>query len=264
MLFRSVVDSDGGGKSSDWVFLRLRSADATCTLNAGSGLVVDVADRHGRRGLAQRLATKLCGVLPLTRHRLLGTEPSFEVVPAPGCGDGADAIILVLGLLSARVAEAAGLRPMAATAATFVQDVRLAAADAFADLREKVDGELSADRDVQQHLASSLACRSWLEKLVTKPAPPARRTRDVAAHGTRVLLPETDQAPVEPFLVLTWNVNGVLLPTSAQALQTLAFDPLRTTWTPCRRKFCVGVPTPSLCRSVAAELPSRVSTLTTR
>ena len=115
------------------MFLRLRSADATCTLNAGSGLVVDVADRHGRRGLAQRLATKLCGVLPLTRHRLLGTEPSFEVVPTPGCDDGADAIILVLGLLSARVAEAAGLRPMAATAATFVQDVRLAAADAFAD-----------------------------------------------------------------------------------------------------------------------------------
>ena len=70
---------------------------------------------------------------------------------------------------------------------------------------------------MQQHLASSLACRSWLEKLVTKPAPPARRTREAAAHGARVLVPETDQAPVESFLVLTWNVNGVLRPTSAQA-----------------------------------------------
>ena len=98
------------------------------------------------------MATKLCGVLPLTRHRLSGTQPSFEVLATPECDDGADAIVLVLGLLGARVAEAAGLRPMAATAATFVQDVRLAAADAFADLHAKVDGELNADREVLQHL----------------------------------------------------------------------------------------------------------------
>ena len=36
-------------------------------------------------------------------------------------------------------------------------------------------------------------------------------------HGPRVLVPETDGSPVEPFLALTWNVNGVLRPTSAQA-----------------------------------------------
>ena len=72
-LLPACVDSEGNGKSSDWVFLRLRSTDAFGTLNAGSGLAVDVADRHGRTGLAQRLATMLCGVLPLTRHRLLGT-----------------------------------------------------------------------------------------------------------------------------------------------------------------------------------------------
>ena len=119
--------------------------------------------------------------------------------------------------MSARVAQAAGLSPMIATTATYVQDVRLAAADAFADLREKVDGELSADRDVVQHLASSAACRAWLEKLVTKSAPPARRARDTSGIPASVLLPDTDAAPVEPVLTLTWNVNGVLRPKSAQA-----------------------------------------------
>ena len=40
-LLPVVVDSDGGGKSSDWMFLRLRSADAACTFNECSGLAVD-------------------------------------------------------------------------------------------------------------------------------------------------------------------------------------------------------------------------------
>jgi hypothetical protein len=199
------------------VFLRICSSDAESPLNEGDGLFVDVADQHIRKTLAQRVAAKLCGVLPRTRHRMLGTEPGCEVLATSECDDAADSIILVLGLLSARVGKAAGLRPMVATSAMYVQDVRHAAAEAFAFLRETVDAELSADRDVSQHLASSLACRSWLGKLVTKPAPLARKTREDTKGGARVTVPEVDGSFVEPFLVLSWNVNGVSRPKSAQA-----------------------------------------------
>ena len=115
------------------------------------------------------------------------------------------------------MAETAGLRPMAATVAAYVQDVRVAAADAFADLREKVDGELSAARDVLPHLATAAACRAWLEKLVTKPAPLARRARQVSTSGSGVAVAEAGSGAVEPFVVLTWNINGVQRPKSAQA-----------------------------------------------
>ena len=47
-----------------------------------------------------------------------------------------------------------------------MHDVRLAAADAFADLREKVDGGEGKDRDVLPHLADREVCTSWLRKLV--------------------------------------------------------------------------------------------------
>ena len=87
-LLPMCEDPEGTGKTSDWVFLRLRSADAASALNDGSGLVVEVADRHQRRGLARRVGAKLCGVLPLTRHLMLGTEPSVELVETPECEDG--------------------------------------------------------------------------------------------------------------------------------------------------------------------------------
>ena len=247
VLLPVCEDPEGNRKSSDWVLLRLRATEAARALNKGSGLVVEVADRHRRPGLAKRVSAKLCGVLPLTRHRLLGTEPSFEVVECPDCEDGMDSILLVLGLLSARVAETAGLRPMAAATATYVQDVRLAAAEAFADLREKVDGELSADRDVVPHLLTAGACRAWLEKLVTKPAPPVRRTRQPATHARCSRGTSTPSCGRSP----------------PRRPRTTARGPRRTTWRRSRLRCCAGSPTCSPCRSAAAPTASSASARST-
>ena len=52
---------------------------------------------------------------------------------------------------------------------------------------------------------------------MTKPTPLARKTREDTKSGARVTVPEVDGSSVEPFLVLSWNVNGVLRPKSAQA-----------------------------------------------
>ena len=65
---------------------------------------------------------------------------------------------------------------------TYVHDVRLSAAEAFADLRERVGGAMSADREVVTHLADKDACKAWLAKLVSKPRLALRQTRLPAAR----------------------------------------------------------------------------------
>ena len=131
------------------------------------------------------LGAKLCGSLPLTRHLLLGTGLSVELVETPGCEGGLGSSILVSGVLSAHVAETAGLRPMAATAAASV----------------RAHGLLPRTR-----LATTAACRAWLEKLVAKPAPLARWARQVSTSGSGVAVAEADSGAVEPFVMLTWNM----------------------------------------------------------
>ena len=44
LLLPVCVDPQGNGKSSDWLFLRLRSSDADAALNEGGGLDVEVAE----------------------------------------------------------------------------------------------------------------------------------------------------------------------------------------------------------------------------
>ena len=51
-------DPEGKGKVSDWVLLRVRSSEEGVALNDGSGLVVEVADRHQRIGLLVFLQPK--------------------------------------------------------------------------------------------------------------------------------------------------------------------------------------------------------------
>ena len=99
-----------------------------------------------------------------------------------------------------------------------MHDVRLSAAEAFADLRERVGGATGAGREVVTHLADKDACKSWRGKLVSTPRlalrqtrlPAARRVASVDAAGQNV-------AAVEPMVALTWNVNRQVQPTSAQA-----------------------------------------------
>ena len=177
---------------------------------------VCVADRHARPGLAERVGAKLCSVLPLPRSQLLGAAPQCEVAPCPDSDNAQDSVLAAFGLLCARVAEAAGVAPMPARGATYVHDVRLAAAEAFADLREKVDGALSSDREVVTHLADAGACRAWLAKLVSKPELVLRSTR-LPAPERSVHLASQEAAPVEPLSVLTWNVNQKHRPKSVQA-----------------------------------------------
>ena len=94
------------------------------------------------------------------RHQLLGNAPAFELAVCPEVEHGPDSVLAVLGLLSNRVAELAGVQAMPARGGTYVHDVRLSAAEAFADLRERVDGAMSADREVATHLADKDACKA--------------------------------------------------------------------------------------------------------
>ena len=95
-----------------------------------------VSDRCGRAGLAARVGDRLAAVLPLQRFRASGAAcATTDVEVSPDCQNRQDALLVVLGLLSARVAELAGLQPMRSQGDAFVHDVRLAAATAFADLR---------------------------------------------------------------------------------------------------------------------------------
>ena len=60
-------------------------------------------------------------------------------------------------------------------------------------------------------------CASWLRKLVSKPEIALRHARLSAPQRVALLQVGSDVAPVDPVLVLTWNVNQKVRPTSAQA-----------------------------------------------
>ena len=93
----------------------------------------------------------------------------------------------------------------------------VAVADAFADLRSKVDGDPGHGREVLPQLPDAEACRSCLRKLVAKPEVVLRHAR-LSAPQRATLLEEAGGAlPVEPCTALTWNVNQKLQPLSAQA-----------------------------------------------
>ena len=99
----------------------------------------------------------------------------------------------------------------------FVHDVRLAAATAFADLRERVDGEDGRSREVTLRLDSPDSCREWLQKLVSKPQALVRQPRLSGPQRVATTRGSADIASVEPCAVLTWNVCQKHRPTSAQA-----------------------------------------------
>ena len=213
-------DPEGSGVRWDWVFARVAAAEAGTSLNLADALRTFVADRHGRPGVARRVGERLLAVLPLPGYFLLrgGAGPeTAELVPCPGCENRQDAVLGAFGLLSARVAELAGVPCMPATGATFVRDVRAAAAEAFAHLREKVDGDARGDRDVLARLADREACLAWLRKLVSKPALLLRGARLTVPQRVALLEENAEVAPVEPCTVLTWNVNQKDRPKSAQA-----------------------------------------------
>ena len=102
-------------------------------------------------------------------------------------------------MLALRIAELSGVSCMPVVAGTFVHDVRAAAAEAFADLRERVDGDARGDRDVLRQLVSRDACVAWLQKLVTRPALLLRGARLTAPQRVALLEGESEAAPVEPF-----------------------------------------------------------------
>ena len=211
-------DPEGSGARWDWVLARVVAEEDGVALNDARALRGFVADRHARPSLAARVGQRVCAVLPLPRYHLRGgVVAGFQVAPCPDCDNRQDALLLMLGLLSARVAELAGVPCMPARGGTYVHDVRLAAADAFADLREKVDGGEGKDRDVLPHLADREVCTSWLRKLVSKPQIALRQTRLSAPQRVALLQAGSDVAPVDHVSVLTWNVNQKVRPTSAQA-----------------------------------------------
>ena len=158
-------------------------------------------------------------MLPLPGYFLLAGAHAHttELVACPDCENRQDGLLAAFGLLAFRVAELAGVSCMAVVAGTFVHDIRAAAAEAFADLRERVDGDPCGDRDVLRHLVGREACVAWLRKLVTKPALLVRGARLTAPQRVALLEGECEAAPVEPFFVLTWNVNQKVSPKSAQA-----------------------------------------------
>ncbi len=212
-------DPEGSGARWDWVLARVVASEDGVALNDAAALRGFVADRFGRPGVAARVGARLCAVLPLPRYQLRcrGGGASSELAACPDCENRQDALLTTLGLLSGRVAELAGVPCMPAKGATYVHDVRLAVAEAFADLREKVDGDAGKDREVLAHLADRDACVAWLRKLVSKPELVLRHARLSAPQRVALLQEGSDVAPVDPVAVLTWNVNQKDRPTSAQA-----------------------------------------------
>ena len=102
-------DAGGSGKHSDWVLARVASMVPGAELAASAALRVEVADRHARRAVAERVGTKLCAVLPFVRHQFLGTAPAFELAVRPEVEHGPGSVRAVQGLLSNRAAERAGV-----------------------------------------------------------------------------------------------------------------------------------------------------------
>ena len=104
---------------------------------------------------------------------------------------------------------------VAASDGVFVHDVRLATADAFAWLRNHVDGDGCALREATEHLSTREQCLEWLRVVVSKPARTvsmARPDEEAPSRGSG-----TDVSMASPLKVLTWNVNHVIRPKSAQA-----------------------------------------------
>ena len=100
---------------------------------------------------------------------------------------------------------------------SYLQDLGVSVADAFADLRSKVDGDCSHGREVLPQLPDAEACRAWLQKLVSKPDVVLRHARSLAP--LRMTLPQEGGSALslEPVAVLTWTVNQKIRPLSAQA-----------------------------------------------
>ena len=102
-------DAEGSGKQSDWVLARVASMVPVTELAASAALRVEVADRRARRAVAERVGAKLCAVLSVVRHQLLGNAPAFEPAGCLEVARGPDSLLVVLGLLSNRLAEVAGV-----------------------------------------------------------------------------------------------------------------------------------------------------------
>ena len=95
------------------------------SLNDARALCACVADRHARPSVAARVGERACAVLPLLGCQLRGgATAGFELDGCPGCDNRQDVLLLMLGLLSARVAELAGVPSMPATGGTYVRAVR--------------------------------------------------------------------------------------------------------------------------------------------
>ena len=110
----------------DWVLVRVVADEEGVALNEARALRAYVADRHGRPSVAARVGERACAVLPLPGYQLRGgTTAGFELEPCASCDNRQDVLLLMLGLLSARVAELAGLPSMPATGGTYVHDVRV-------------------------------------------------------------------------------------------------------------------------------------------
>ena len=131
----------GGGARWDWVLARVIADEEGVYLHDARALRACVGDRHARTRMVAWVGGRACAVLPLPGCQLRGgATAGFELDGCPGCDNRPDVLLLMLGLLSARVAELAGVPSMPAKGGTYVHDVRLAAAEAFADLRETIDG----------------------------------------------------------------------------------------------------------------------------
>ena len=186
---------EGSGARWDCVLARVVADEEGVSLNDARALRACVADRHARPSVAARVGERACAVLPLPGYQLRGgATAGFEPDGCPGCDNRQDVLLLMLGLLSARVAELAGVPSMPATGGTYVHDMRLAAADAFADLREKADGGDGTDREVLPHLADREACAAWPRKLVSKRA--CRANYRIAWHCSLSRAPVNSHSPV--------------------------------------------------------------------
>ena len=126
-------DVEGRG-SHDWLLIVVASTVPGESLGAAGRLVARVADRFGRAQAAATAARKLEALVGgVGAH--LGARMEIEMKGCPPCESAHESMILVLGLLLARVAHHAGVPAMESGAPTFVRDVRRALCAAFASMR---------------------------------------------------------------------------------------------------------------------------------
>ena len=210
-------DSQGKSRQHDWVLARVVPGDGAATLGAASSLRVFVADRFSRNSVKARIAERLGAVAAGMRRGQAGFTVCSEVDFCPSCDNALDANLLVFGLLTSRVAAAAGVQSMDPKSYTYVQDVRAAMAEAFSSLRAHADGH--GNRDVSTYLSTPEHSRKLLNLLASQPPlreqAPSSSTR--RAPGRTAVVTDKAGDALNAFCLMTWNVNQVLQPSSAMS-----------------------------------------------